>query len=102
MSIWRVEAIRIDPGYETEREATAFNARTALQLYREWLALPGVECVQITIPVLHARWGRWTTAAHVAPLQYGFNEVQVIAHWRVIKGFYSPLYRARYAFARNW
>jgi hypothetical protein len=99
--IFQVEAISIQP-YETERSACTLNASTALALYREWLSIPGVECVQITRPILHSRWGKWNVESRVAPLQYGFNEVHVVAHWRVIKGFYSQLYRQRYAFARNW
>jgi hypothetical protein len=102
MSIFRVEAIRISPEYEAEREAITFSARAALDLYRAWIGLPGVECVQLTIPILHRRWLAWTVAGSVAPQQYGYNGESVVAHWRVVRGFYSPLYRKRYSFSRNW
>lgn len=94
--IFRVEAIAIDPSYQTVCEAIALSARAALALYREWMALRDVECIQIAIPVQHARWSQ------VAPLQFGYNDFNLVAHWRVIKGFYSPLYRQRYPFAKDW
>src|SRR6185503_16065756 len=73
-NIWRIEAIAIDP-YHIIAEATALNARAVLSLYREWLALPGVECIQICRPILHAKWSKWTIAGQIAPLQFGYNEV---------------------------
>lgn len=100
--IYRVEAIAIDPSYQTVREAIALNARMALALYREWMSIRGVECIQITIPIQHTHWPKWTIAGQVAPLQFGYNEIHLIGHWRVIKGFYSPLYRRKYPFAKDW
>lgn len=102
MGIFRIEAIGVEPSYHTICEATALNSRAALALYREWLSVPGVECIQVTRPILHARWSKWTIAGQVAPLQFGYNEVHLVAHWKVVKGFYSPLYRRKYPFAKDW
>jgi len=85
-----VEAIGLP--FHTIQRTEVEGAIQAMAEYRKCLALPGTEYVTVAIAILHRRNARGIGAS-VEPLQYGYNGLGQVAHWRQVKWFASPQFK---------